>query len=66
MVPVPILHSQCSFEGKLIQYIGRIERGEETIKKVYDYRDSHIEILEKMFKQRKRYYNKLEKNSKDN
>jgi superfamily II DNA or RNA helicase len=50
-----------SFEGKLIQYIGRIERGEEAIKKVYDYRDSHIEILDKMFKQRKRYYNKLEK-----
>ncbi len=50
-----------SFEGKLIQYIGRIERGEETIKKVYDYRDGEIEILDKMFKRRKRYYNRLEK-----
>ncbi|MDA2922854.1 DEAD/DEAH box helicase [Patescibacteria group bacterium AH-259-L07] len=48
-----------SFEGKLIQYIGRIERGEDKIKKVYDYRDSSIEILEKLFKKRKRYYNKI-------
>ena len=47
------------FEGKLIQYIGRIERGEEKVKKVYDYRDSHIEILDSMFKKRKRYYNKI-------
>jgi superfamily II DNA or RNA helicase len=52
-----------SFEGKLIQYIGRIERGEETIKKVYDYRDGKIEILDAMFKKRKRYYNKLEKSN---
>lgn len=50
-----------SFEGKLVQYIGRIERGEETIKKVYDYRDGQVEILDSMFKKRKRYYNKLEK-----
>jgi superfamily II DNA or RNA helicase len=50
-----------SFEGKLIQYIGRIERGEEAIKKVYDYRDRRIEILDKMFKKRKTYYNKLKK-----
>lgn len=48
-----------SFEGKLIQYIGRIERGEEMIKKVYDYRDSRIEIFDAMFKKRKRYYNRL-------
>jgi len=48
-----------AFEGKLIQYIGRIQRGEEEIKKVYDYRDSNIDILEKLFKKRQRYYNKL-------
>lgn len=50
-----------SFEGKLIQYIGRIEHGEETIKKVYDYCDNHIEFFNAMFKKRKRYYNKLER-----
>ncbi|MFQ5787898.1 MAG: DEAD/DEAH box helicase family protein, partial [Thermodesulfobacteriota bacterium] len=45
-----------SFEGKLIQYIGRIQRGEGKIKKVYDYRDGNIEILESLFKKRNRYY----------
>jgi superfamily II DNA or RNA helicase len=39
-----------SFEGKLTQYIGRIERGEERIRKVYDYRDANIAILDSMFK----------------
>jgi len=47
-----------SFEGKLIQYIGRLlhSRG---IKKVYDYRDIHVEYLERMFKKRNKYYDKL-------
>lgn len=47
-----------SFEGKLIQYMGRIQRsGKGPV--IFDYRDSRIDYFEKMFKQRKRYYNKL-------
>jgi len=47
-----------SFEGKLIQYLGRIQRtdGEKTI---YDYRDISIPFLDKFFKNRLRYYKKL-------
>ena len=47
-----------SFEGKLIQYIGRIQRsGKPPV--IFDYRDSKIDYFEKMFKQRNRYYKKL-------
>ena len=52
-----------SFEGKLIQYIGRIEHGEpkSTIpgRFIFDYRDSKVPVLEKQFKKRNRYYKKL-------
>lgn len=47
-----------AFEGKLIQYIGRIQRSEKP-PVIFDYRDVKIDYFEKMFKQRKRYYNKL-------
>ncbi|MCL6087889.1 MAG: DEAD/DEAH box helicase [Actinobacteria bacterium] len=49
-----------SFEGKLIQYIGRILRfgGKKLI---YDYRDIHIEFLEKLYKKREKYYRKMGK-----
>lgn len=47
-----------AFEGKLIQYIGRIQRSEKR-PVIFDYRDVKIDYFEKMFKQRKRYYNKL-------
>jgi len=47
-----------AFEGKLIQYIGRIQRSINP-PVIFDYRDSKIDYFEKMFKQRKRYYNKL-------
>lgn len=47
-----------AFQGKLIQYIGRIQRsGKPPV--IFDYRDSQIDYFEKMFKQRDRYYNKL-------
>lgn len=49
-----------SFEGKLVQYIGRIQRSEKP-PVIFDYRDSKIDYFEKMFKQRNRYYNKLRK-----
>lgn len=47
-----------SFEGKLIQYIGRL-RGKDNQKVIIDYEDKKIAFLERQFKQRKRYYKKL-------
>jgi len=49
-----------AFEGKLIQYIGRIQRSEKQ-PVIFDYRDYRIDHFEKMFKQRMRYYKKLRK-----
>lgn len=49
-----------SFEGKLVQYIGRVQRSEIT-PHIYDYRDYKIEYLEKLFLKRNKYYRKLEK-----
>jgi len=47
-----------AFEGKLIQYIGRIQHsGKPPV--IFDYRDSKIDYFDKMFKQRNRYYKKL-------
>ena len=50
----------CSFEGKLIQYIGRVQRS-DNVPVIYDYRDLNIPHLEKMFQNRNKYYNKLAK-----
>ena len=47
-----------SFEGKLIQYIGRIQRGQNSNGTIYDYRDIKIGYLEKFYKQREKYYKK--------
>jgi len=53
-----ILAFPFSFEGKLVQYIGRLrDIGEQKI--IVDYRDTQIPFLEKQFKQRERYYKKL-------
>ncbi len=49
-----------SFEGKLIQYIGRVQRGEVS-PWVYDYRDVKIEYLNRLFLKRNTYYRKLER-----
>jgi len=49
-----------AFKGKLIQYIGRIQRSEKS-PVIFDYRDSKIDYFEKMFKQRNRYHKKLMK-----
>src|SRR3989338_585837 len=49
-----------SFEEKLIQYIGRL-RGKNNQKTIIDYADRKIAFLDRQFKQRKRYYNKLGK-----
>jgi superfamily II DNA or RNA helicase len=47
-----------SFEGKLIQYIGRVQRSEIT-PTIYDYRDTKIDYLNKMFLKRNVYYRKI-------
>lgn len=49
-----------SFEGKLIQYIGRVQRSELT-PVIYDYRDIRIDYLNKMFLKRNTYYRKIDK-----
>lgn len=46
-----------SFHGKLAQYIGRIRR-KGGAKKVYDYRDANVPILEKLWEKRATYYRK--------
>ena len=49
-----------SFEGKLIQYMGRVQRSEIS-PTIYDYRDIKISYLNRMFLKRNVYYRKLEK-----
>lgn len=48
-----------SYEGKLIQYVGRIQHGKANIRTIYDYRDKNVEYLEKLFKKRAKYYRTL-------
>lgn len=47
-----------SFEGKLIQYIGRVQRS-EIAPKIYDYRDIKVDYLNKLFLKRNTYYRRL-------
>lgn len=47
-----------SFEGKLVQYIGRIRRSNQK-QIIYDYHDIEIPFFDKQFKQRLRQYKKL-------
>ena len=53
-----VLAFPFSFEGKLVQYIGRVQRS-ENIPVIYDYRDMHVEFLENQFRQRNKHYRKL-------
>lgn len=53
-----VLAYPFSFEGKLVQYIGRVQRSEIT-PIIYDYRDIHIDFLENQFRQRNKYYRQL-------
>ena len=57
-ISVLVLAFPFSFEGKLIQYIGRLLHGANP-KLVIDYRDRKVEFLERQYKQRQRYYNKM-------
>lgn len=47
-----------AFEGKLTQYVGRINRGLNTGGTIYDYNDAKVEYLQKFFKKRRAYYRK--------
>lgn len=47
-----------SFEGKLVQYIGRVQRS-VTEPVIYDYRDYKINYLENLFQKRNTYYKKF-------
>lgn len=49
-----------SFEGKLIQYIGRVQRS-EIAPTIYDYRDIKIDYLNKLFLKRNTYYRRIDK-----
>ncbi len=49
-----------SFEGKLIQYIGRVQRG-ELAPVIYDYHDRKIEYLHRLFLKRNVYYRKIDR-----
>jgi superfamily II DNA or RNA helicase len=49
-----------SFQGKLIQYIGRVQRSEVT-PTIYDYKDLKIDYLNKLFLKRNTWYRKIEK-----
>ncbi|MFH1170393.1 MAG: DEAD/DEAH box helicase family protein [Candidatus Vogelbacteria bacterium] len=53
-----ILAFPFSFEGKLVQYMGRL-RDTKDRKTIIDYRDTQIPFLERQFKQRARHYKKL-------
>ncbi|MEO6667875.1 MAG: DEAD/DEAH box helicase family protein [Ferruginibacter sp.] len=55
-----ILAYPFAFEGKLIQYMGRVQRTEIT-PVIYDYRDIYIDYLENQFRKRNQYYKKLMK-----
>lgn len=49
-----------SFEGKLIQYIGRVQRSEIN-PTIYDYRDYNTDYLNKLFLKRNTYYRKIDR-----
>ena len=49
-----------SFKGKLIQYIGRVQRSEIN-PTIYDYRDIKIDYLNKLFLKRNTYYRQIAK-----
>ncbi|MBI2314762.1 DEAD/DEAH box helicase family protein [Candidatus Daviesbacteria bacterium] len=46
-----------SFEGKLIQYIGRIQRSANQ-QMIFDYHDKNIDYFDKLFKKRRSFYRK--------
>jgi len=57
-----ILVYPFAFEGKLIQYIGRVQRSEIS-PIIYDYCDHKISYLERLFQKRNLYYKKLDQHN---
>ena len=55
-----ILGLPLSFEGRMVQYAGRLNRyhKDKTDIKIYDYLDSYSTIALKMYKNRVKFYNK--------
>ena len=49
-----------SFKGKLIQYIGRVQRAEVN-PIIYDYKDHNIDYLNKLFLKRNSFYRKIDR-----
>src|SRR5690606_18515241 len=49
-----------SFKGKLVQYIGRVQRSEKT-PGIYDYHDYKIDYLNRLFLKRNRHYRHFDK-----
>lgn len=47
-----------SFEGKLTQYVGQILHSDSLAKTVYDYCDELVPYFERMYRQRKKYYDR--------
>lgn len=61
-IDLPLLDSlfivyPFSFEGKLIQYIGRIQRSKNQ-QMIFDYHDKNIDYFDKLFKKRHTFYRK--------
>lgn len=64
-----IINAQClflaypfSFKGKLIQYIGRVQRSGK-VPVVYDYRDEKVAYLNRLFLKRNAFYRSLDRQS---
>ncbi|MDL2326516.1 DEAD/DEAH box helicase, partial [Bacteroidales bacterium OttesenSCG-928-A14] len=55
-----VLAYPFSFKGKLIQYIGRVQRSEHT-PVIYDYHDYKIDYLNKLFLKRNKHYRFFDK-----
>jgi len=55
------LATPIKFEGRLIQYLGRVARAAKgkTMAKVYDYVDVNVDVLVKAYRSRAREYKKL-------
>lgn len=55
-----VLAFPFAFEGKLAQYVGRLSHS-PAARQLIDYRDTKVAVLERQYKQRQRYYNKIQK-----